>query len=382
MTARPNTWMPIYPGDYLRDTGHLSTVEHGAYFLLMLHAWASDGLLPADDNRVRSIAKMGCRQWQLSRSTLMEFWNSADDGLRNPRLDKELAKAGMLTEQRRSAGRASSVQRALKSRCPPVGTLVERPLNERCDFVDPPVGTLVERALNSRCPSVDPSVDISLQRNGRPSPSQVEKKDKSPSAPSLANGSRLPEDGAPTLFGDGLAALAHMAGKQPDAMRAALGLLRKDAKDDGMLFDLIREAEHQSVVDPIPWMKAAIKARKSATLTLFTVPDEPDPCGIRAWIARRTDTEIGIVNGIPVACIGNYSAETVACVVADAAGLPETWRGNWDALADWMRDNIAMQGAQIAAIRGQAGRMRSQGQTIGSMAVFDNAVRTAARSAS
>ena len=34
-----NFWYPHYPGDYGRDTGHLSLIEHGAYRLLLDHCY-------------------------------------------------------------------------------------------------------------------------------------------------------------------------------------------------------------------------------------------------------------------------------------------------------------------------------------------------------
>ena len=37
--AKTGIWMPVYIGDYLRDTQDLSAEEHGVYFLLLMHYW-------------------------------------------------------------------------------------------------------------------------------------------------------------------------------------------------------------------------------------------------------------------------------------------------------------------------------------------------------
>jgi uncharacterized protein YdaU (DUF1376 family) len=55
--------MPLYIGDYLRDTGHLSAEEHGAYLLLIMSAWTRDGRLPNDARRLSSLARVDPDRW-------------------------------------------------------------------------------------------------------------------------------------------------------------------------------------------------------------------------------------------------------------------------------------------------------------------------------
>ena len=369
MTARSDIWMPMYWGDYARDTGHLNACGHGAYLMLIKHYWCTGEPLADDDDELWRIACCDSKkEWLAIRPRIIRLFIVDGRTLRHKRIDRELANGVTRTEQRRLAGKASAGARKR------------------------------QRESNERSTSVEDPLAVPLQRNGRQSQSQSQSQDSelrsdaSASHSDLRSGAAAPpiavrqtdliEPDVPSLFGDGLAALAQMAGKRPDAMRSALGVLRKDAKDDALLLGLIREAETQSVVDPIPWLRSAIKARRSAPLlAVVSTQSMSDPWGVRVWMARQPDVALAAYHGEPTPCISGFAVEVVAEIVAEAAGLPETWRGSWDALADWMRADISMSGAALAAIRGQAGRMRSQGQSIGSIAVFDNAVRTAARSA-
>lgn len=112
MSGRTDTWMPLFISDYLRDTGHLTTAEHGAYLLLIMQAWWRDGALPADEDRLRIMAKMNIREWRRARGVLLEFFERVGEVYRHKRIDAELERARAMVEQRVGAGKASAEARA------------------------------------------------------------------------------------------------------------------------------------------------------------------------------------------------------------------------------------------------------------------------------
>ncbi|WP_441256441.1 YdaU family protein [Bradyrhizobium sp. 482_C4_N1_1] len=79
--------MPLDIGDFLQDTQHLSTVEIGAYLLMIMAYWARGGPLPNRD-AYRRVSRMTTRQWSSSGDLLMSFFG---DDLRHRRLDRDLA---------------------------------------------------------------------------------------------------------------------------------------------------------------------------------------------------------------------------------------------------------------------------------------------------
>ena len=135
---RQDTWMPLYIGDYLRDTGHLTVAEHGAYFLLLIQAWTRGGSLPADSERLRILTKMDARDWKRSQGTVMEFFTRDGDTFRHKRVDREIAIAATTTEQRRAAGKASAqareAQRRGNARSTSVATGPQQSADETADL--------------------------------------------------------------------------------------------------------------------------------------------------------------------------------------------------------------------------------------------------------
>lgn len=111
MSKKTDAWMPLYVGDYLADTMHLTTRQHGAYILLLLHAWVSGGLLPFQDDKLRAICRMQPKEWKEDRDDIRAFFVETGTGLRHKRVDIELGRADAIVQQRSVAGKASAEQR-------------------------------------------------------------------------------------------------------------------------------------------------------------------------------------------------------------------------------------------------------------------------------
>lgn len=102
-------WMPLYVGDYLGDTGHLTTTQHGAYRLLMMHYWRK-GELPDDDRQLSKIAKLSLKTWCEYRPTLQDFFH---EGWKHKRIDAELEKMMRVSAKRAIAGQKDGIGSAL-----------------------------------------------------------------------------------------------------------------------------------------------------------------------------------------------------------------------------------------------------------------------------
>ena len=97
--------MPIYTGDYQRDTRHLSMAEHGAYFNLLMHCWDQAGPLPIDDRRIMAIA--GARtaeEIDAVQSVLREFFVRDETGWYSRRMQLEIERSRAISKARSIAG--------------------------------------------------------------------------------------------------------------------------------------------------------------------------------------------------------------------------------------------------------------------------------------
>lgn len=74
--AEIDTWMPWHIAEYLADTMHLSTLEHGAYLLILGHGWRNDGTIVASDAHLAGVTRLPRDQWKLVKPTIERFFDA------------------------------------------------------------------------------------------------------------------------------------------------------------------------------------------------------------------------------------------------------------------------------------------------------------------
>ena len=96
---KTDIWMPLYLRDYLTDTSRLSTIEHGAYLLLLMDYWVN-GPLPNNNNILLQITKLSTENLRVISGLLLGFFvlDKNTNTWHNKRIDQELQKASSRRE--------------------------------------------------------------------------------------------------------------------------------------------------------------------------------------------------------------------------------------------------------------------------------------------
>lgn len=111
-----NAWMPMYWGDYMRDTAHLTPFGHCAYLHLIGHYWVTGAPLPDHDEKLRRIARLDRGQWKKTREDVAAFFE-IDGGLwRHTRIEAELVKSDDRKSKFFERGKSGGLARAENAR--------------------------------------------------------------------------------------------------------------------------------------------------------------------------------------------------------------------------------------------------------------------------
>lgn len=128
-------FMQLYVADYLGDTRHLTTEQHGAYLLLLMTMWRQGGKLPNDSAKLARIAGVSARRWHLVAVDVMPFFTVCDDGtITQKRLEREHQKAVSISQKRSISGKRGGGAKALNNKSAAPAIASELPEHTRAGF--------------------------------------------------------------------------------------------------------------------------------------------------------------------------------------------------------------------------------------------------------
>ncbi len=137
--------LPLFTDAYLADTRHLTTIQNGAYLLLLMMAWRSPNCaLPDNDDILAKWTGMDRRTWLRNKRTVLSFWVMSEHGWQQKRLLDERAYVGRRRSINVAAGRASALKRLNRG-----STDVEPNANETSTPTPTPTPNKKEREQDS-----------------------------------------------------------------------------------------------------------------------------------------------------------------------------------------------------------------------------------------
>lgn len=223
MSALP--WVRFFPSDWLAGTRGMTAAEMGVYISLIAMMYERGEPLVEDFPRLARLCGASNSQFKKTLGGLLDDGKITrkDGGLWNDRVEKEQS----YRSEKSEVGKRAAGQRWQKD---------EQNQHQRD-----------AGAMRSQC-----------QGNANQKPEAREEKNEPKGSTSGEVG---PPDYRTELFREGLASLSRQTGKPESRLRGLVGGWLKDAKDDARLvLTKIRQAEADRILDPVPWVREALKA--------------------------------------------------------------------------------------------------------------------------
>jgi len=213
---------PLWTDAYLADTGHLSTIEHGAYLLLLVTMWRAGGSLPNDDKLLARYARLTPAQWKRIKPTLWRYFQVSSDGITQGRLTDELNAV-----RRKSKTQSNNARSKYRKNNESRSAMGEPKASQNLPSIS------ISRSNTSSLRSEDAA--------GVPDPKEI-------------------------LFGEVLDWLAETQQKPPDQLRSLIGRWLKLCGDDAAaLVELCRRTRQQARASPVDYITASLRPKRSPT---------------------------------------------------------------------------------------------------------------------
>lgn len=102
--------MPLYIGDYLADTTHLTCEQSGAYLHLLMHCWRVG---PPHDNdlALAQITRLPEKKWKAHRPIIAAFFSIAGGAWHHKRVEAERKRAEEVKERYSERGQKAAAKR-------------------------------------------------------------------------------------------------------------------------------------------------------------------------------------------------------------------------------------------------------------------------------
>lgn len=82
-------WLPLYIGDFLKSTAHLTNEEIGGYVRLKMHYWCNGGPINNDKTELKNASKLTRKKLE----KILKFFEAKDDKLIHDDWDKRISEA-------------------------------------------------------------------------------------------------------------------------------------------------------------------------------------------------------------------------------------------------------------------------------------------------
>jgi uncharacterized protein YdaU (DUF1376 family) len=161
--SKVDVFMPIYIGDYLKDTTFLTTEQHGAYLLMLFACW-QHGSIPNDDHVVCRVTGLSTDAWSNAKSILLAYFKHNEAKIWHSRIDRELLAARDRKQRYSQRGKAGSAARwGKEENASSNATSIKQAMLEQCPSPSPSPSHIKEEERRVRARSFIPPTVADVQ---------------------------------------------------------------------------------------------------------------------------------------------------------------------------------------------------------------------------